>query len=365
MHNWIKAVGFGKKRSRHLSYEEAAKAAQEIIAGTATDAQVSAFLMAVRMKGEHVEELSGWADVFRGSIEGYPLEVESINCAGVYEGRSITPVNVPVSLILASAGIPHVLQGGHHLRPQSGVCLKALLQGLGIRTDIDKAAWGELFRELHIGFFLTEQECTALRRLSSLREQIGLRTMLNTVERVLNPLHSHTMIIGIEERKAMDNLMQVLQRVGFQKSYIVQGIEGSEDVPLHKKSVVRIVNGTGDDLIIEPSAFGFKSVELHAADREQQVRDILRVLEGEKLVELRALREHVVFNAGLRMYWLDKVDSYEDGFEIARGLLDQGAGMRTLQRWRQLSMEAVGSEEPADWLVEPHPSAADQDFMQL
>lgn len=338
MQQWIKAVGTGKKGSRDLTYDEAVAAAHMIARGEAADAQTAALFTAIRMKGEADDELMAFIDVFRKYSYPYKSFSSSINCAGPYDGRSYFPVTIPVSLILASLGIPQVLHGSCSLPPKLGTSIKDLLNGLGVETDISVEQWERIFAVLHIGFIWTEKICPPLKQIRHVREQIGLRTLINTVEKVINPVHSKNVIIGVHHRTAMEHLLHILPRAGFSKAYIVQGIEGSEDLPIYKNSAVRKITPHGDEsTVIDPETFGFRGEPLNRMCREEQLDQLRRLIQGEDCENIRALREHVVFNAGLRLFWFDKVGSYEDGFALVRSLLQRKVAFKQLSKWIQVS----------------------------
>lgn len=121
-------------------------------------------------------------------------------------------------------------------RPKRGTCLKELLSGLNVEVNMPVKQWEMVFSRIHIGFIWTEKICPPFRHLRKVREEIGLRTMINTVEKVMNPIQSKSIIIGVNHRTAMSHLVEILPRAGFETSYIVQGIEGAEELPSIKKA---------------------------------------------------------------------------------------------------------------------------------
>jgi anthranilate phosphoribosyltransferase len=339
---WIKAVGTGKKGSRDLLYDEAASVAHIIARGEATDAQIAAWLMAERMKGETDDEIMAIIQVFRKYCTPIRSFSGSINCAGPYDGRKYFPVTIPVSLLLASVQVPQVLHGSDSLPPKLGTSVKELLEGLGVTIQTSVWAWERLFADLHINFVWTEQLCPPLRLVRPIREQIGLRTLLNTVEKVVNPVQSSNLIIGVNHRTAMQHLIHILPRSGFETSYIVQGIEGSEDLAIYKNSAIRKVTEFGDESsIIDPATFGFHGEPFQEVEKARQIELLLRVIHGDNAAELKNEREHVIFNTGLRLYWFDKVSSYEEGFQLARSLMQRKEAARVLEKWIELSSETV------------------------
>ncbi|OXM86840.1 anthranilate phosphoribosyltransferase [Paenibacillus rigui] len=338
MKQWIKTIGTGKTGSRHLTYDEAVAAAHAIARGEATDAQTAAFLMAMRMKGEADEEMMGFIDVFRKYSLPYRSFSNSLNCAGPYDGRHYFPITLPVSLLIASVGFPQVLHGSESLPPKLGQSLKELLEGLGIQVELEAKEWEKIFLTLNIGFIWTDLICPPFSRVRHIREQMGLRTFFNTVEKVMNPVHSQNIIIGVNHKTAMDHLIHLLPKSGFETAYIVQGIEGSEDLPIYKTSSIRKVTAWGDESSsIDPVTFGFQGDMLEKCSKEEQLRLMARVIAGDDSDDIKNEREHVIFNAGLRLYWFDKVASYEEGFQLARSLLQRKEALKVLNKWCEMS----------------------------
>jgi anthranilate phosphoribosyltransferase len=218
------------------------------------------------------------------------------------------------------------------------VSLKDLLEGLGVCIDVSVVQWERIFAHNHIGFIWSEQMCPPLGGIRQIREQMGLRTLINTVEKVINPIHSNNIVIGVNHKTAMLHLVQILPKAGFITAYIVQGIEGSEDLPLYKSSALRKVTYLGDESsMIDPAMFGFHSGPLDIISKEEQLQLLQRVIAGDDSADIKAERDHVIFNTGLRLYWFDKVSSYEEGFQLARQLYFRKEAQRVLNKWVELS----------------------------
>jgi anthranilate phosphoribosyltransferase len=338
MRQWIKAVGTGKRGSRDLTYDESAAVAHMIARKEATDVQIASWLIAERMKSESDDEIMAFIHVFRKYCAPIQSFTNSINCAGPYDGRRYCPITIPVSLLMASVQVPLVLHGGDSLPPKEGTSVKEMLEALGVRIQKDVTQWERVFSSVHINFVWTEQLCPPLQSVRHIRQEMGLRTMLNTVEKVINPVQSANLIMGVNHRTAMQHLIHILPRSGFETSYIVQGIEGSEDLPIYKNSAIRKVTPYGDESsMIDPSMFGFNGDPLDEHDKGQQIVILQRIIDGEDSVEIKKERDHVIFNAGLRFFWFDKVSTYEEGFYLARSLLQRREAARTLNKWIELS----------------------------
>ncbi|RAV04028.1 anthranilate phosphoribosyltransferase [Paenibacillus sp. YN15] len=338
MKQWIKAVGTTKKEARHLTYDEAVAAAHAIARGESTEAQTAAFLTAVRMKGETDQEVTAFVDVFRKYSLPYASFSDSLNCAGVYGRRQILPVTLPVGLLMASVGFAQVLHGNGAFGGGQGATAGELLQGLGVQTDLAASDWESVFAAAKIGYIRTDRMCPALAGIRRFQEEVGLDTFMGQVERILNPVHSHQMLIGAGQRFSVESLVRILPKVGIKKAIIVQGMEGSEDLSIAKTSTIRTISpDTDETAILEPSTFGFSGHILESMPPSRQLEALTRLIQGDDSPELCNEREHVIYNAGLRLYWNEKVSSYEDGFQLARELYARKEAWKALKKWRDLT----------------------------
>ncbi|MBD0381703.1 anthranilate phosphoribosyltransferase [Paenibacillus sp. WST5] len=302
--------------------------------GDSTDAQCAAFLMALCMKGEANDELNAFLDVFRSYSLNYQPFADSLSCAGQAEGRRYFPVTLPVSLLLASVGFSQVLHGSDVTSPKQGVAMKEILESFGVVLELSVPAWEAILFRARIGFLRSDQFCPPIGKLKQVREQLGLRTVINAVEHVMNPVGSSNLITGVNGRKAMEALIPISIRSGFQNVYIIQGIEGSEDLPIYENSTIRIVTPWGDESrLVEPRKFGFNSDVLVPLNKDDQVSMLRRIMAGDDSQEVKRERDHVIFNTGLRLTWFDKVGSYEEGFQLAESLLQRKEAQKVMQRW--------------------------------
>ncbi|MDF2927292.1 MAG: anthranilate phosphoribosyltransferase [Paenibacillaceae bacterium] len=355
MKQWIRAVGANRSAPRNLSYDEAVAAAHAIARGESTEAQTAAFLMAVKMRGETEEETMAFVDVYRKYSLPYASFSDSLNCAGAYGDRRMFPVTIPVSLMMASVGFSQVLHGSDASSGSNGASVGDLLEGLGINTNLAARDWETVFTAAKIGYIRTDRMCPPLAGIRKLRDELGLETFINTVERVLNPVQSHQMIIGVhpKDKEAMGNLVKVLPKAGLEKAMIVQGMEGSEDLSITKASTVRIVTPYDDETaILEPATFGFRGQPLEAITADRQLELLNRIIQGDDSADISSERDHVIFNAGLRLYWHERVSSYEDGFLLARQLYSRKEAWKLLKKWRELAVlqgqeNRIGDNEAA------------------
>ncbi|MCL6592617.1 MAG: anthranilate phosphoribosyltransferase, partial [Alicyclobacillus sp.] len=315
----------GQKGARDLSFAEAYCAAVDILEGRATDAQTAAFLMAERMKGESVEELLAF---IRALTERNPppLRPDSgvLDCAGPYDGRSRSfAATIPVAMVLAAAEVPVFLHAPEALPPKNGVSLKAIVRELGLPVGVTSILGGRFT-------FVDPEELHApLRALRRIREELGVRTLFNTAEKFLNLAGAKYQITGVFHGTAMDKVVQLLTRLPYGRGMVVQGVDGSEDLPVHRATAVCLVEaGRANRFFIHPEELGLKAeaapVRLSAAEQAEHTRAILR---GEP----HPYRNAVLLNSGVRLWLVERVASVQDGVALARSILDSGQAWSILQ----------------------------------
>lgn len=342
MQQWLKEVARGKRGSKDLSYEETLEAAKAIRDGAATDAQIAAFFIAERMKTESPMELLAIIHAFQETAQQLTLnprlEGRIIDFAGPYNGRHSFFATIPVSLLLADYGLPCFLHGSGALPPKYGTPLKDVLEEMGIRVDQSSEAVAGSLEKVGIGFAWTEKFSPILTQLRPIREQIGVRTLLNTVEKLLNLSDASTLMMGAFHKTAINKMEPLLSHLSFKNVFIVQGQEGSEDLPVHRNSFVyQFTQGSLDSFIARPDNYGllckdFDKEEWLSAKEQKAI--IFALLNGETSSELEYYYNQVIFNAGIRYYLFEATASIEDGIEVAKEQLKNRNGLDRLEKWK-------------------------------
>jgi anthranilate phosphoribosyltransferase len=335
LQKWIKEVARGQKGAKDLTYEQTVEVVETIVNQNATDAQIAAYLVGERIKMESPEELLAWIHVLQQNATTLTLaqEVQKniIDFTGPYNGRNSFAATIPVSMLLAEAGIPAYIAAPNSLPPKYGTSLKAIMEHLGWKAN--KPSLTDTFV-----FVDPEEYCPPLHQLRTIREEIGIRTLLNTVEKLLNLANAKRIMLGAFHRTAIHKLNDVFKHLTYEDVFIVQGMEGSEDVPAHRNSFVYHI--TKDDLTtftVKPKEYGLeckqfdKSIKLSASE---QATIITSLFSGEQKKAYEYYYNQVLLNAGLRYYLFGFQPTIEQGVQYAKEQLHSGKIMEYVHNWR-------------------------------
>ncbi|WP_198508853.1 anthranilate phosphoribosyltransferase [Bacillus sp. FJAT-44742] len=342
MKEWLKEVARGEKGSRNLTYDEAYQAATAITSNQATDAQIGAFLASKRLNGESWEEMKAFVDAIReksqlgGSMKGESLSIDS---AGPYDGRKTFPATIPVAFILAEAGIKTYIHGGRSLPPKYGTSMPELFSQFIGNPCKAVSAVREKDVERGVVFSDTYQRSEALDRLYRIRDEIGIRTFINTVEKLLHLIETDILFFGVFHKKAAETIIPLIQNLPYEEAFVVQGIEGSEDVPVFRNStfVYHVQKGSVEPLTFRPADYGLnRSKELFPEypSVQEQAGWINNILQNNIDDVTEPLYAQVLFNAALRLYLVKQASSMEEGIETAETILKSGGPWKRAERWR-------------------------------
>ncbi|MCF6093744.1 anthranilate phosphoribosyltransferase [Microaerobacter geothermalis] len=334
MQYYLREVGRGKKGAKDLTLQQAEDAAVKILTGEATEAQVGAFLLAERMKLESIDEILGFIRVFRKNAITIPLDIPfHLDCSGPYDGRGKSlAVTIPAALLCAAAGLPVVLHGAASLPPKYGVVLPDILEELGININKNMEDVKKDVRQLGIAYIQTENFVKPLHDLRKIRKELGVRTLLNTVEKLINLTHAPACIVGVFHNTAIEKTIGLLQLLGYKKGMVVQGIDGSEDIPTSRPSSISLFDGEKvEKMIIEPAEWGLDHVMptgmIPASIQAQIIQSIL-------LGEESPMRNMVILNTGLRLWFGEQANNLTSAMKMAEELLDSKVGWYKLKQWK-------------------------------
>lgn len=340
---YLAGVGGGHRTARSLSLQEAEEAFRHIFEGKSSEAQTAAFLVALRIKGGSDDERLALLNVLRGYNEEAEFHFpDLLDYSGFYDGRDgelhLSPV---IALVAAAAGARVVLTGGKAKNNNSmhRVPLQDVLQSLGIRVDTSLTKAGEHLQHLRVGFIDTHRVNRALNNpnLDRIREDLGLRTSINTMEISLNPARASYHIRGMFHPGSMEQVARIMAMSGIQRGLMLGGIGGSGEIPTYKASKgFEIIGEEVRDFPVDPGQFGFSPGDrfhLAVSNAGEQAEKLLKILEGKGE---GTLRDMTLLNAALVLYASEKVGSIDEGINRARESLDLKKPLGLLDAWRKV-----------------------------
>jgi anthranilate phosphoribosyltransferase len=339
MQQWLKEVARGKRGSKDLDYQQTIEVAHSIINGNATEAQIAAYLIALRLKTESPEELLAFVHAFGDNSEKIaPTQQSIIDLASPYNGRNSFTGSIPTAILMAEYGLPVFLHGSDSLPPKYGTAIKEILLHLGVNVSQPKPVLAKSLVDTNIAFASTEEFCHSLGNLRQIRKELGVRTLFNTVEKLLNLANADTLMMGAYHRTAINKIAPIFKGLSYKNVYVVQGMEGSEDLPVHRNSFIfKITDNKMESTIVNPEEYGLLSPELDKnikLSASVQSEITMALLSGEQSEYLQTYYNQVIFNTGIRYHIFGVVPSIGEGIEIAKEQLKGQKGLRQLEKWK-------------------------------
>ena len=327
-------------RYGHLDAEQAEAVMGQIMQGEATEAQIGAYLMALRMKGETTEEITGSALAMRAAASKVPTTVDAdlLDTCGTGGDRSGSfNISTTVAFVAAGAGIPVAKHGN---RAASSKCGSAdVLAELGVNLDLSPEQVGRCVDEVGIGFLFAVKLHPAMRHAIAPRQQMGIRTIFNILGPLTNPAGAQRQLMGVFAADLTDLLAHVLQALGTKSAMVVNGYGGLDELTVTGPNRVSYlkVDGSIEHIDIDPTELGFHMVslnELKGDDAPTNAAILRGVLDGS---ETGAKRDVVLLNAGAAMMAAGVSQSIADGVSLAKDCIDSGRALEKLDNLIEFS----------------------------
>ena len=335
---------------RDLTRIEAAAAMEAIMTGAATHAQMAAFLTALRMKGETVEELIGFAQVMRQKVVRVRTHGEEvaaltgtdremlIDTAGTGGDATGTfNVSTATAFVVAGAGLRVAKHGN---RSVSSLCGSAdVVEALGISLELTPAQVARCIDEVGIGFLYAPLLHTAMKHVMPARREMGIRTVFNVLGPLTNPAGANAQVIGVYAPALTEPLAHVLAELGTVRAFVVHGADGLDEVSNTGESrLSEVRDGQVRTFTIQPEDFGLRRAtiaDLRGGDREQNAQIIKGILAGED----GPRRDIVLMNATAALMAGGRAPDFKEGVALAAHAIDTGAARAALERLVSLSHE--------------------------
>jgi anthranilate phosphoribosyltransferase len=317
----------------HLSQTEASNVLSEIIDGDVTDAQISALLIALAIKGETVDELTGFAAVMRQRAAYFPtkhkLFVDTSGTGG--DSKGTFNISTAAAFIIAGAGVPVAKHGNRAVSSRSGSA--DILNELGIKITLSPESAGHCLDEIGICFMFAPAFHTATKRVAEIRRQLGVRTAFNLLGPLTNPARTPRQLVGVFSRTGMQKCAHVLAQLGTQRAWVVYGSDGLDEITLSGITyVAEVDNGKVNFFELSPKDFGFTPIatESIAGGTPAENAQILRELLSNNRND--AIKSIVLTNAAAVLYLCDHARSLKDAVELASQTIIQGKALEKLEQ---------------------------------
>ncbi len=328
---------------KDLNREEAFAVMDAIMSGQATDAQIASFLTALRMKGETVEELIGFARVMRekvspvktrhrvqASLSGTDREMLVDTCGTGGDATGTFNVSTATAFVVAGAGIPVAKHGN---RSVSSLCGSAdVVETLGVRLDLPPERVGRCVDDVGIGFCYAPLLHKAMKYVMLARKEIRIRTVFNILGPLTNPAHALAQVIGVYDGRLTEAMAQVLKELGTVRAFVVHGEDGLDEISNTCESrISELRHNEVRTYTVRPEDFGLTRARMmdlqggSAADNAEIIRQILKGERGPK-------RDIVVLNAGAAIAAGGRAEDIAAGMAMAQHSIDNGAALDKLNR---------------------------------
>jgi anthranilate phosphoribosyltransferase len=322
---------------RSLTFEQAAAVMEEIMTGEATPAQFAAFITALRIKGETIDEIAGLASVMQAKatpVQVTPPVVDTCGTGG--DGCCSFNISTTAAFIVAGAGLKVAKHGN---RAMSSHCGSAdVLEALGVRIELGAEAVAQCLETVGIGFMFAPVFHPAMKYAAAPRREIGIRTVFNILGPLTNPAKAKFQVIGVPSKELGEKIAFVLHRLGTEHSLVVHGIDGMDEISISRKSLVWDVNQHRvlPPYEVSPDDFGFMKASMTQI-KGGTARQNAKILRGILSGEVGARRNIVIMNAAASLVAGNRASDLKEGVSIAEKTLDSGKALAKLDELIKLS----------------------------
>lgn len=308
-----------------LSVEETKKAQEIILTGQATDAQIAAFLTALRMKGETIDEITGLASVLRDKANTIAPKVDKhVDLVGT--GGDCTysfNISTTSAFVVAAAGLPVAKHGNRSISSKSGA--GDVLEALGVNISADPDVVSRCVETVGIGFMFAPHFNPAMKYVGKVRKELGFRTVFNTLGPLSNPSRAKAMVVGVYDKNLTETIANAMMNMGVERALVVSGNDNMDEITLTGATTIsEIKDNTVNTYTVTPEQFGFETVELkelQGGDGKVNAQITKDILSGK---EKGAKRNIVLLNAGATLYAGGMCSSIEEGIKLAEKTIDSG-----------------------------------------
>ena len=322
-----------------LTRGEASEAFNVIMSGEATPAQIGGLLLAMRVRGETVDEIAGAVEVMRAKMTAVLAPANAMDIVGTGGDASGTyNVSTCAAFIVAAAGIPVAKHGNRALSSKSGAA--DVLTALGVRLDLTPIGIAACIEKAGIGFMFAPAHHAAMKHVGPARVELGTRTLFNLLGPLSNPAGVQRQLVGVYAREWVRPIAEVLATLGSSRAFVVHGSDGLDEMTTTGETfVASVAGGDVSEFVVTPEELGLARAalpDLVGADADHNAAALRDVLAGKP----GPYRDIACLNAGAALVLADKVETMAEGVAMAGRLLDDGSAAERLRALVSVS-EAV------------------------
>ena len=339
-----------------LGFDEMAQVMRQIMTGQVTPAQISAFLVALRMKGESVEEIAAAATVMRELADHATIEadhlVDIVGTGG--DGANLFNVSTAAAFVVAAAGGSVAKHGNRSVSSSSGSA--DLLEIAGVNLMLNPAQVTRCVEQLGIGFLFAPQHHSAMKYTVAPRKEVGIRTFMNILGPLTNPANAPNLLVGVFTRELCRPLAEVFQRLGNRHVMVVSSLDGLDEISLAAPTqVAELKDNAITEYPLKPEQLGINSTSLIGLEVDSPAASLALVqdaLGGQQTNSARKAADMIAINAGAAIYVAGVADSLTEGVKKAQTVIHNGSA---LTKMKQLAAFSHGDSFSEHHDGEEHP----------
>lgn len=314
-----------------LSRAKSEEAFDQMLSGEATPAQIAAFLMALRVRGETVDEITGAVAAMRAKMLRVSAPASAMDLVGTGGDNSGSyNVSTLASLIVASCGVPVAKHGNRALSSKSGAA--DILTALGVKVGLDAEGVERCIKDAGVGFMFAPTHHAAMRHVGPVRVELGTRTIFNLLGPLSNPAGVTRQLVGAYSDQWLKPMIETLKTLGSTHVWAVHGTDGLDEITTTTETkVIELKDGLMREFVVTPEDAGLNRATpeaLKGGDATHNAKALMAVLAGEK----SAYRDIAVINAGAALVIAQKAKSLREGVKQAEHAIDSGATKATLEQ---------------------------------
>ena len=329
----IKEAIIKLSKKQDLAYAEAEAVMDEIMSGQATPVQMSAYLTALALKGETIDEITASAAGMRAHCIKLLHNLDVLEIVGTGgDGSNSFNISTTSSLVIAAGGVPVAKHGNRAASSKSGAA--DVLEALGVKITLTPERSAEILKKINICFLFAQNYHIAMKYVAPIRKELGIRTVFNILGPLSNPAGANMELMGVYDQSLVEPLAQVMANLGVNRGMVVYGQDSLDEISMcAPTSVCEIRDGKFTSYEITPEQFGYERCEkgaLTGGTPAENAEITKAILKGE---EKGSKRQAVCLNAGAALYIAGKAASIEEGVKLAESLIDSGAALKKLEEF--------------------------------